>query len=403
MITLAAPIARGKQSRKRDDSSLGKGSLRSPAEALLLWYDRHRRVLPWRALPGEKPDPYRVWLSEVMLQQTTVKAVAPYFARFTARWPNVRVLAHAPLEDVLKLWAGLGYYARARNLHACAKAVIERHGGNFPQSETELRALPGIGTYSAAAIAAIAFGARTAAIDGNGERVIARLFAVEARLPAAKPEIRRLAQSLLPPRRAGDFAQALMDLGASICTPKKPACVLCPWAQPCAARRSGNLEMFPRKIPKPRGELRRGAAFVLRRADHCVLLRKRAEEGLLGGMVEVPTTEWKRDFEERSALAHAPRPRGAAPRWQRLAGAVDHVFTHFPLQLSVYTAMVASRTPAPAGMRWVAIPALAGEALPSVMRKVLVHALAHALEQSAIANGAATVLMHGRQQQRRAK
>jgi A/G-specific adenine glycosylase len=334
-----------------------------------------------------------------MLQQTTVKAVAPYFARFTARWPDVHALAAAPLDDVLKLWAGLGYYARARNLHACSKAVVTRLGGAFPQCEAELRALPGIGEYTAAAIAAIAFGARAVAIDGNGERVVARLFAVEAQLPAAKAEMRRLARALLPARRAGDFAQALMDLGAGICTPKKPACVLCPWARSCAGRRNGNPEMFPRKRPKPQGELRRGAAFVVLRADGAVLLRKRAAEGLLGGMTEVPTSEWAHDFEERIVLAHAPRPRGAALRWQRLAGAVDHVFTHFPLQLSVYTATVASRTPAPAGMRWVAIPELAGEALPSVMRKVL----AHALGQSAIANGAAGVLMLVRRRQRRAK
>ena len=342
---------------------------------LLQWYERHRRVLPWRALPGEEPDPYRVWLSEIMLQQTMVKAAAPYFARFTARWPNVHALAKAPLDDVLKLWAGLGYYARARHLHACARTVVERQGGLFPRSEADLRALPGIGEYTAAAIAAIAFGARTAAIDGNGERVLARFFAVETQLPAGKPEIRRLAQTLLPVTRAGDFAQALMDLGASICTPKKPACVLCPWMQDCAGRRSGKPEAFPRKKPKVQGELRHGAAFVLLRADGAVLVRRRAEKGLLGGMVEVPTTEWTHDFEERTLPSHAPRLPGTVLRWQLLAGAVDHAFTHFPLRLSVYKATVVSRMPAPTGMRWVAISALAGEALPSLMRKVLAHAL----------------------------
>ena len=212
---------------------------------LLAWYDRHRRKLPWRALPGETPDPYRVWLSEIMLQQTTVRAVAPYFARFTARWPDVRALAAAPLDDVLKLWAGLGYYARARNLHACAKAVVERHGGRFPQSQEELAALPGIGPYTAAAIAAIAFDAPAAAVDGNVERVVARLFAVEQNSPAAKPDIRRLTEGLVPARRAGDFAQALMDLGATICTPKKPACALCPWMETCAARRARRSRDFP--------------------------------------------------------------------------------------------------------------------------------------------------------------
>src|SRR4051794_8501603 len=262
-MTVAAPLAHGKKARARTGGPLHVVNTNTEpiahAAALLLWYDRHRRVLPWRALPGESPDPYRVWLSEIMLQQTTVKAVGPYFARFTARWPNVRALAQAPLDDVLKLWAGLGYYARARNLHACAKAVVECHDGNFPADEAALRALPGIGPYSAAAIAAIAFGARTAALDGNGERVIARLFAVEAQLPAAKTEIGHLAESLLPHTRAGDFAQALMDLGASICTPKNPACVLCPWVQSCAARRTGNPQMFPRKAAKAQGELRQGA------------------------------------------------------------------------------------------------------------------------------------------------
>jgi A/G-specific adenine glycosylase len=395
-MTLAVPE---KKARKRAHVEPATGNLNSTSDALLLWYDRHRRVLPWRALPGEKPDPYRVWLSEIMLQQTTVKAVAPYFARFTARWPNVRALARAPLDDVLKLWAGLGYYARARNLHACANAVIERHGGSFPQCEADLRTLPGIGPYSAAAIAAIAFGARTAAIDGNGERLIARFFAVQAQLPAARTEIRRLAESLLPPSRAGDFAQAMMDLGATICTPKKPACGLCPWTHACAARRRGKPEMFPRKWPRRQGQPRRGAAFVLRRADQAILVRRRAQEGLLGGMVEVPTTEWTRDFKEREALAHAPRPLRVKPKWQRLPRAVAHVFTHFPLQLSIYTATVGGRTPAPEGMRWVPICELAGEALPSVMRKVL----AHALQAPAIANATAAVLKDGRQRQRRVK
>ncbi len=402
-MTVPARIAQGKKARPRKIERIEaiprNRNSSTDAEALLLWYDRHRRVLPWRALPGEKPDAYRVWLSEIMLQQTTVKAVAPYFARFSARWSNVGALAQAPLDDVLKLWAGLGYYARARNLHACAKAVVERHGGNFPESEAELGALPGIGPYSAAAIAAIAFGARTAAIDGNGERLLARFFAVEANLPAAKPQIRRLAESLLPAARAGDFAQALMDLGATICTPKKPACALCPWEQTCLARRRGDPETFPRKARKPRGQLRRGAAFVLKRAGNAILLRRRAMDGLLGGMVEVPTTEWTPDFEEANALAHAPHPRCAEPKWRRLPGVVAHVFTHFPLELLVYTATVGADAPAPEGMRWVTIPELAGEALPTVMRKVL----AHALPSAAIANGAAGVLMDARGRQRRAK
>ena len=340
---------------------------------LLAWYDRHRRVLPWRAAAGERPDPYRVWLSEIMLQQTTIKAVVPYFARFTARWPNVHALAAASLDDVLKLWAGLGYYARARNLHACAKTVVERHGGCFPQSEAALAALPGVGPYTAAAIAAIAFDAPAAAVDGNVERVVARLFAIEEELPAAKAEVRRLTQDLLPAERAGDFAQALMDLGATICTPKAPACALCPWLRACAARRRGDPQTFPVKAPKKQGQLRRGAAFVLLRGDGFVLLRTRPPTGLLGGMSEVPTTRWTPEFDGGTELA--PRLRGTQPKWRRIAGVVTHVFTHFPLELVVYTAEVAPRAAPPDGARWVALAELADEALPNVMRKVLTHAL----------------------------
>jgi len=389
-------VAQGKNAEAREGKR--REPPRSAAAALLNWYDRHRRALPWRALPGEKPDPYRVWLSEVMLQQTTVKAVAPYFMRFAACWPNVRALAQAPLDDVLKMWAGLGYYARARNLHACARAVVERHGGHFPENEVELAELPGIGRYSAAAIAAIAFGKRAAAIDGNGERVLARFLAVEMKLPAARPQIHRLAESLLPDRRSGDFAQALMDLGATVCTPRKPACVRCPWKQDCRARKQGDPEAFPRRELRQKGHLRRGVAFVLWRTDHRVLVRKRAMDGLLGGMLEVPTSEWARDFAARDALVHAPRLRRSKPKWRRVPGFVAHAFTHFPLRLIVYTATVGTSTPAPSGMRWVATDELAGEALPSVMRKVL----ACALRSSSIANGAATALMDVRQRHRRA-
>jgi A/G-specific adenine glycosylase len=305
-----------------------------------------------------------------MLQQTTVKAVAPYYADFLSRWPDVRSLAAAPLDDVLRAWAGLGYYARARNLHACAKAVVERHGGRFPADEKELRALPGVGPYTAAAIAAIAFDQRAVAIDGNIERVIARLFSVEEELPAAKPEVRRLADTLVPDHRAGDFTQAMMDLGATICTPKKPACVLCPWMDPCEARRRGDAETFPRKTPKVEGRLRHGASFVVTRADAHVLVRSRPEKGLLGGMTEVPSTGWAHDFDESAALAEAP----LKASWRRLPGAVEHVFTHFPLQQAVYVADVSAKTEAPDGMRWVPLAKLHGEALPNVMRKVLAHA-----------------------------
>ena len=340
---------------------------------LLAWYDRHRRVLPWRAKPGEAIDPYRVWLSEIMLQQTTVKTVGPYFARFLARWPDVAALAAAPLDDVLRLWAGLGYYARARNLHACARAVHER--GGFPRTQEQLTTLPGIGRYTAAAIASIAFDAKAVPVDGNVERVVTRLFAIEQELPAAKPEIHRLAQTLAPDARAGDFAQALMDLGATICTPVKPACALCPWMEDCTARRRGDAQTFPRKAPKREGKLRRGAAFVALRGDHCVLLRSRPPKGLLGGMTEVPTTDWSHDFDDKDALRDAPHLSQKTPTWRRLPGVVTHVFTHFPLELVVYAADVPRGTRAPDGANWVAIDALPNEALPTVMRKVLAHAL----------------------------
>jgi len=342
------------------------------SSALLAWYDRHRRRLPWRAPPGERADPYRVWLSEIMLQQTTVKAVAPYYARFLARFPSVERLARAPLDDVLRAWAGLGYYARARNLHACAQAVTARHGGRFPDSEAALADLPGIGPYTAAAIAAIAFDRPAAPVDGNVERVIARLFAVEDLMPSAKPTIRALAAELTPARRPGDFAQAMMDLGATLCTPKKPACALCPWREPCAARARGDAETFPRKAEKRAGRLRRGAAFVVVRADGRLLVRTRPAKGLLGGMTEVPTSDWTHDFDAADALAAAPRLAGA--RWRRVPGVVTHVFTHFPLELTVHTARVGASAKPLAGTRWVALADIADEALPNVMRKVVAHA-----------------------------
>jgi A/G-specific adenine glycosylase len=340
---------------------------------LLAWYDRHRRKLPWRAAPGVRADPYRVWLSEIMLQQTTVKAVGPYFEKFVTRWPDIAALARASLDDVLRMWAGLGYYSRARNLHACAVAVMRDHGGVFPDTEEGLRALPGIGRYTAAAIAAIAFERRTMPVDGNIERVVSRLYAVEDALPQAKPHIQDLAATLLGPSRAGDSAQALMDLGASICTPKKPACALCPLSEDCTARLQGTQETFPRKAPRTSGALRRGAAFVVTRGEE-ILLRTRPEKGLLGGMTEVPTSDWRAGYDDKAALAQAPVLKGIA-RWHRKAGVVTHVFTHFPLELAVYTARAPGGTRAPRGMRWVEIVALHDEALPNVMRKVVAHAL----------------------------
>jgi A/G-specific adenine glycosylase len=340
---------------------------------LLDWYDRHRRRLPWRPPAGERPDPYRVWLSEIMLQQTGVKTVGPYFEKFLARWPDVASLGRASQDDVLRMWAGLGYYSRARNLHACAVAVLRDHGGVFPDTEQGLLQLPGIGPYTAAAIGAIAFDIRTMPVDGNIERVVSRLYAVEDPLPQAKPRIQELASTLLGPSRAGDSAQALMDLGSSICTPKRPACALCPLNEDCVARARGDQETFPRKAPKKAGTLRRGAAFIVTRGDE-LLVRTRAEKGLLGGMTEVPGSDWLAGQDDKAALKQAAALKGVA-RWHRKAGVVTHVFTHFPLELVVYTAKVAARTRAPEGMRWVPIATLADEALPNVMRKAIAHGL----------------------------
>jgi A/G-specific adenine glycosylase len=342
---------------------------------LLAWYDRHRRDLPWRARPGESADPYRVWLSEIMLQQTTVKSAAPYFERFLLRFPNVKALAVAPLDNVLALWAGLGYYSRARHLHACARIVVEEHGGTFPRTEIGLSALPGIGPYTAAAIAAIAFDERAVPVDGNVERVVARLFRLATPLPKAKADIRRLAARLMPAKRSGDFAQALMDLGSGICRPKQPSCVLCPWSSACAARAAADQESYPRKTSKREGALRRGAAFVLIREDGAVLVRRREARGLLGGMTEVPGSEWSIDFTVDSAVAMAPRP-GAGPlwTWRPVRGQVRHVFTHFPLELTVFAARARMDARAPEGCRFLPREEIADAAFPTLMRKVLAHA-----------------------------
>jgi A/G-specific adenine glycosylase len=372
MTLSGAAVGRKKASSfDREEVATGRPAL------LLQWYDRHRRALPWRPLPGERADPYSVWLSEIMLQQTGVKTVGPYFEKFLARWPDVDALGRASLDDIMRMWAGLGYYSRARNLHACAVAVRRDHGGVFPDTEQGLRSLPGIGPYTAAAIAAIAFGRRTMPVDGNIERVVSRLFAIEAPLPQAKPLIQQLATTLLgagdAESRAGDSAQALMDLGSSICTPMKPACALCPLNGDCVSRGRGDQETYPRKAPKKTGALRRGAAFVVTRGDK-LLVRTRPEKGLLGGMTEVPTSHWLTAQDDKTALKQAPVLKGIA-RWHRKAGVVTHVFTHFPLQLVVYTASVAARARAPTGMRWVPIATLKDEALPNVMRKVIVHGL----------------------------
>jgi A/G-specific adenine glycosylase len=359
--------------RRKKSPPVEREAASSRPALLLAWYDRHRRRLPWRAPAGERSDPYRVWLSEIMLQQTTVKAVSPYFEKFLTRWPDVTALARASLDDVLRMWAGLGYYSRARNLHACAVAVLRDHDGEFPDTEEGLRALPGIGPYTASAIAAIAFDRRTMPVDGNIERVVSRLYAVEEPLPQAKPKIQELAATLLADTRAGDSAQALMDLGSSICTPKKPACALCPLNEDCAGRARGDQETFPRKAAKKTGALRRGAAFVVMRGGE-ILVRSRPEKGLLGGMTEVPGSDWLAGQQDKAALKQAPELKGIV-RWHRKAGIVTHVFTHFPLELVIYTTRVPARTRPPDGMRWVPIATLAGEALPNVMRKAIAHGL----------------------------
>ncbi len=340
-------------------------------QALLAWYDRNRRRLPWRAAPGEAPDPYRVWLSEVMLQQTTVATVAPYFRSFLARWPSVESLAAASLDEVLHAWQGLGYYARARNLHRCAQRVAADHGGRFPQTERDLRALPGIGRYTAAAIAAIAFGRRAAVVDGNVERVIARLFAVDQPLPAAKPRLYDLAAGLTPEERPGDFAQAVMDLGATVCTPRAPRCGMCPWATACRGR--DVAETLPRRAAKAERPTRRGVAFWITRRDGTVLLRRRPERGLLGGMIEFPSTDWRERRIPTAAEAADEAPVAAA--WRRLPGVVRHTFTHFHLELGVVTATVEADA-VPHGL-WSKPADFKEHALPTVMKKVARHALRH--------------------------
>lgn len=346
---------------------------------LLAWYDRHRRRLPWRALPGQTSDPYAVWLSEIMLQQTTVAAVKPYFERFLSRWPKIKALAAADLDDVLTEWAGLGYYARARNLHACAKVVTDQHDGVFPCSEEALLALPGVGAYTAAAITAIAFDRKAVVVDGNVERVMARLYAVEEPLPKAKASLKALAAKLTQDHRPGDYAQAVMDLGATVCTPKSPSCVLCPWQKPCRARHLGIASDLPRKAPKKERPTRRGVCFWLTRSDGAVLLRRRPDKGLLGGMMEIPSTPWQdHQWTAEEAKAHAPVT-VAQSKWRSLDGFVMHTFTHFHLELSLQAARITDKRAVAVGAEkdfvWAHLDALGDQALPSVMRKVVKQAL----------------------------
>jgi A/G-specific adenine glycosylase len=362
-------------------------------KALLRWYDRHARALPWRAPPKSqaRADPYRVWLSEVMLQQTTVATVRPRFESFLARWPSVEALAAAPLDDVLGEWAGLGYYARARNLHKCAQAVAAL--GRFPDTEDGLRTLPGVGDYTAAAIAAIAFDRRAVVMDGNIERVAARLFAIETPLPKAKPELKAAIGSVWPAKRSGDFAQALMDLGAGVCTPRAPKCLLCPLTEHCEARAKGIAERLPLKAGKAEKPVRRGIAYALVNERGEVLFERRPEKGLLGGMLGLPGTEWT--VEPSNELASpspalrgrgdggegashesrrqrlAPSPPAPLPQagegssWRR-AGTVTHTFTHFRLELDVMTAQAPKDFRAGPDCQWLK-PEKAR--LPTVMKK----------------------------------
>jgi A/G-specific adenine glycosylase len=338
---------------------LRDGDESAASAALLAWYDRAARVMPWRTGPAEhaaglRSDPYRVWLSEVMLQQTTVAAVRDYFHRFTARWPDVTALAAAEDAEVMAEWAGLGYYARARNLLKCARAVVTNHGGTFPKTAAGLRALPGIGPYTAAAIAAIAFDEPAVVADGNVERVVARLWAVQTPLPAAKPELTALAARLTPDTRPGEHAQAMMDLGATICTPRKPACALCPLTPFCAGHAAGTAADLPRKSPKPEKPTRQGFAYVALSPAGDVLLERRPDKGLLGGTLGFPGSDW--------SDAPAPAPPLAAD-WRESPASVRHTFTHFHLVLRVFVAQTAAPGMTPrASFR----PA----DLPTLMRKV---------------------------------
>jgi A/G-specific adenine glycosylase len=346
----------------------------SAAPQLLRWYDIHARHLPWRARKGERADPYAVWLSEIMLQQTTVATVGPYFVRFLARWPRVEALAAAPQEEVMKEWAGLGYYSRARNLHACAKVISSDYGGKFPDTVEALSTLPGIGPYTAAAIAAIAFGKSATVVDGNVERVVARLFDLRDPLPAVKPQIREKAAILTPQKRPGDFAQAMMDLGATLCTPQKPACNRCPLGNICDARAAGTAALLPTRAPKKPKPVRRGTCFWLTRGDE-VWLRRRPQKGLLGGMMEVPGSPW--DSRAAEDDEHGPDHAPVEAAWKRVPGVVRHTFTHFHLELAVYTGTT-RRKLVPGEGEWVPLEKLAGEALPTVMRKVAAHAMPEA-------------------------
>ena len=350
------------------------------AEELLPWYDRHARELPWRLSPRQKrsnpdllfADPYRVWLSEIMLQQTTVATVKGYYENFLVAWPSVHDLASEELDNILSAWAGLGYYARARNLHKCAKVVAEQLGGIFPDTEEGLLKLPGVGPYTAAAIAAISFDRPTTVVDGNVERVIARYYALEDPLPGVKPQMKECAQKQTPNERAGDYAQAMMDLGATICTPRSPGCVICPIQTDCLGRKSGIAEVLPKKAPKKEKPTRRAYAYLFLSEERGALLRRRPEKGLLGGMTEVPTGNW-------IVQGNAERDPGLdqLSQWTEQDGIVKHTFTHFHFEITVLTAKVSRDHDEVAKAvqgKWAHKSDFAALALPTVMKKILHHA-----------------------------
>ena len=331
--------------------------------AILRWYDANARELPWRSRGEAAADPYRVWLSEVMLQQTTMAMARPYFEKFAARWPTVEALAEADEAEVMAAWAGLGYYARARNLIACARAVATEHGGRFPDSEAGLLKLPGIGRYTAAAIAAIAFRRRAVVVDANVERVVARLFAVKQELPEARSELYRLTDTVTPDHRSGDFAQAMMDLGATICTPRNPACGICPAFELCAARREGEPACYPRKRARAARPRKETIAYWLEH-DGDVLLVRRPGKGMLGGMMALPTGSW-------GARVDASEGAPAAAAWQE-AGAVEHVFTHFALTAKLLCARAEQRVEG----TWWPIDSLGEAGLPTLFAKLAVRGAA---------------------------
>lgn len=347
-------------------SSVKKSPIPRLQQQLLDWFDRHQRVMPWRAVKGKRPNPYHVWLSEIMLQQTTVVTVGPYFLKFIGKWPTVQDLAAAKLDDVLAAWAGLGYYARARNLHKCAVAVAEKCGGKFPRDVDGLLELPGIGPYTAAAVSSIAFDQPAVAVDGNVERVVSRFFAIEEPLPLSKPAIRAGAAKLAAGNdRPGDFTQAFMELGATVCTPRKPKCTLCPWLDDCAGRKAGIQEELPRKLPKSVKPVRYGKVYWINNSKGEFLIHKRTGQGLYEGMYQLPTTDWVTD---KKAAASLPPP-VKITRLQQLGAEVRHSFTHFDLVLDIWVGD--TKNAALVQPVWITAKKLDDYALPTLMKKAI--------------------------------